>query len=138
VEPFLHHVSKGGPVARRTISLKAPKKLPRVLTAVEAQAVLDACTRLRDRYLFAVLHESGVRIGEALGLRHEDIDAAERELSVVPRLNDNVARTKARQPRQRRSGSSGAAPTALPRPSRTPRVKLPCLHGCAKETLNLT
>ncbi|WP_414166352.1 site-specific integrase [Streptoverticillium reticulum] len=99
-KPFLHHVSKGGPVARRTISLKAPKKLPRVLTAAEAQAVLDACTRLRDRFLFAVLHESGVRIGEALGLRHEDIGAAERELSVVPRLNDNGARTKSRQPRQ--------------------------------------
>jgi integrase/recombinase XerD len=97
-KPFLHHI--GGPVARRTIGLKAPKKLPRVLTAAEAQSILDACTRLRDRFLFAVLHESGVRIGEALGLRHEDIAAAERELAVVPRINDNGARTKSRQMRQ--------------------------------------
>jgi integrase/recombinase XerD len=99
-KPFLHHISAGGPVARRTIKLRAEKKLPRVLTAVEAQGVLDACTRLRDRFLFAVLHESGLRIGEALGLRHEDIAAAECELSVVPRNNDNGARTKSRQSRQ--------------------------------------
>ncbi|MFJ8391146.1 site-specific integrase [Streptomyces sp. NPDC094438] len=99
-KPFLHHVSAGGPVARRTITLKATKRLPRVLTAAEAQSVLDACTRLRDRFLFALLHESGVRIGEALGLRHEDIAPAERELAVVPRLNDNGARTKSRQSRQ--------------------------------------
>ncbi|MEV0442911.1 tyrosine-type recombinase/integrase [Streptomyces spectabilis] len=99
-KPFLHHVGAGRPVARRTISLKAPRKLPRVLTAAETQSVLDACGRLRDRFLFALLHESGVRIGEALGLRHEDIAPAERELSVVPRLNDNGARTKSRQMRQ--------------------------------------
>lgn len=98
-KPFLYHVSAGGPVARRTIKMKAPKKLPRVLTAAEAQRVLDACTRLRDRFLFAVLHETGIRIGEALGLRHEDIAAAERELAVVPRINDNRARTKSRQSR---------------------------------------
>jgi hypothetical protein len=31
--------------------------------------------------------DSGVRIGEALGLRHEDIVAAEPEVTVVPRVN---------------------------------------------------
>jgi site-specific recombinase XerD len=41
----------------------------------------------------------GVRIGEALGLRHEGIAAAEREIAVVPRVNDNGARSKSRQPR---------------------------------------
>jgi integrase/recombinase XerD len=92
--PFLHHISKGDPTPRRTIALKAPKKLPRVLTASEAQAILDACEHLRDRFLFAVLHDTGVRIGEALGLRHDDIAAAERELTVRPRVNDNRARTK--------------------------------------------
>ena len=30
-------------------------------------------TRLRDRLLFALLLDTGVRIGEALGLRHEDV-----------------------------------------------------------------
>ena len=49
-----------------------------MLTVAEAQAVLDACEHLRDRFLFALLLDSGVRIGEALGLRHEDLDIAER------------------------------------------------------------
>lgn len=93
-KPFLHHISKTEPTRRRAIALKAPKKLPRVLSAAEAQAILDACEHLRDRFLFAVLHDSGARIGEALGLRHDDIAAAERELTVRPRFNDNGARTK--------------------------------------------
>src|SRR5258706_4384425 len=37
----------------------------------------------------------GVRIGEALGLRHEDVRIAERQVAVVPRRNDNGARAKA-------------------------------------------
>ena len=63
------------------------------------QAILDACDRLRDRLLFAVLHDTGMRIGEALGLRHEDWAAAERTVTVVPRVNDNGARAKSAQPR---------------------------------------
>lgn len=98
-KPFLHHISKGEPQARRAIVLKAPRKLPRVLAVAEVQAILDACDRLRDRFLFALLHETGLRIGEALGLRHGDLAAAEREVSVVPRDNDNGVRTKSRQPR---------------------------------------
>ena len=55
--------------------------------------------RLRDRLLFAVLHDSGMRIGEALGLRHEDWDVAACEVTVMARRNDNRARAKSAQPR---------------------------------------
>jgi integrase/recombinase XerD len=93
-KPFLHHISKGQPYRGRAISLRAPRKLPRILTAAETQAILDACTRLRDRFFFALLYESGCRAGEALGLRHEDIAAAESEISIVARENANGARAK--------------------------------------------
>ena len=93
-KPFLHHISKSGSRKRRAISLKTPHRLPRVLTAAEVQTILDACTRLRDRLLFAVLYDTGMRIGEALGLRHEDLAAAEREVSITARVNDNGARVK--------------------------------------------
>jgi integrase/recombinase XerD len=96
-KPFLHHVSKGRGQPRRAIVLKVASKLPRVLTVTEMQAILDACERLRDRFLFSLLYDSGVRIGEALGLRHEDINAAGCEVTVVPRVNDNGARSKSRQ-----------------------------------------
>lgn len=75
------------------------RKHPRILTAVEVQTIMDACDRLRDRLLFALLHDTGMRVGEALGMRHEDWAAAERTVAVVPRTNDNGARAKSAQPR---------------------------------------
>lgn len=92
--PFLHHISKSQPLRRRAIRLKEHRKQPRILRPTEVQAVLDGCERLRDRLLFAVLHDTGMRIGEALGLRHEDWAAPEREVTVKPRVNDNRARSK--------------------------------------------
>ena len=93
-KPFLHHIGKSMPQRRRAVSLKAPKKLPQVLTPQQVQALLDGCEHLRDRLLLAVLYDTGMRIGEALGLRHNDIAAAEREITVVRRDNDNGARAK--------------------------------------------
>ena len=98
-KPFLHHISKSKPRPRRAISLNATRKLPRVLTAAEAQAIMDSCEHLRDRFLFAVLFDTGMRIGEALGLRHEDLAAAETQITVRARSNDNGARSKSRKPR---------------------------------------
>ena len=86
----------------RCLLLRSPgpaRKCSLVITAAETQAILDACTRLRDRLLFALLHGTGMRIGEALGLRHEDLAAAEREVTITPRVNDNQARSKSGRPR---------------------------------------
>jgi len=93
-KPFLHHISKSMPQRRRAVSLKAAKKLPRVLTPQQMQALLDSCEHLRDRLLLALLYDSGMRIGEALGLRHNDIAVAERAITVVRRDNANGARAK--------------------------------------------
>ncbi len=60
-------------------------------------AILAACEHLRDRFLFALMAETGVRVGQALGLRHADIDSASRQLCIVPRAdNANGARAKTR------------------------------------------
>lgn len=93
-KPFLHHVTKGQPERRRTIKLKTGRPRPKILTAEQVQTILDSCDHLRDRLLFALLLDTGVRIGEALGLRHEDMEIAERQLTVTPRRNDNQARAK--------------------------------------------
>ena len=93
-KPFLYHLSAGEPERRRTIKLGNPRKHPAILTAAQVQAILDARTRLRDRLLWALLWDTGIRVGEALGLRHEDLAAAEGELTVIPRVNDNRARAK--------------------------------------------
>jgi site-specific recombinase XerD len=84
-KPFLHHVTKNKPDRRRVINLNTSPPRPKILAVKQVQAIL----------LFALLLDTGVRIGEALGLRHEDMGIAEREVSVVPRDNDNRARAKA-------------------------------------------
>ena len=94
-KPFLHHITKSGPQRHRAITLKTSRPRPKVLTAGQAQAILDACDHLRDRLLFGLLLDCGVRIGEALGLRHEDLEIAGRTVTVMPRPNDNRARAKA-------------------------------------------
>ena len=92
--PFLHHVTRKGPQPRLAVKVTAARPLPRVLTAAEAQAVLDACGHLRDRLLLGMLLDTGCRIGEALGMRHEDIDIGGCLVHVVPRENANGARAK--------------------------------------------
>jgi site-specific recombinase XerD len=94
-KPFLHHVTKNEPEHRRAIKLKASPPRPKVLTVKQVQAILGACERLRDRLLFALMLDTGVRIGEALGLRHEDMGVAECQVTIMARDNDNRARAKA-------------------------------------------
>lgn len=92
--PFLAHLGAEGNQRRRTIKLKAPRRLPRSLEPEQVAAVLAACERLRDRFLITLLANSGMRIGEALGLRHEDIDAAAAVIRIRKRNNVNGARAK--------------------------------------------
>jgi integrase len=47
--------------------------MPGTLTLEQMPAIIDARERLRDRFFFALLGGSGTRVGQALGLRHEDI-----------------------------------------------------------------
>jgi hypothetical protein len=47
---------------------------------------------VRDRFLLSLLKDTGLRIGEALGLRHEDVDARRRLVAVRPRENVNHRR----------------------------------------------
>ena len=95
-KPFLQHVTERDGERRRTIKLKAARPIPKVLTAQQVQSILDACEHLRDRLLFALMLDTGVRVGEALGLRHEDFAIAEKTVTVTARHNDNRARAKAR------------------------------------------
>lgn len=98
-KPFLHHASKGRPVPTRPIKLIVPRREPRTLTAEEVVIVLAAPERARDRFLLALLAETGIRIGQALGLRHSDFVSRRKEVHIVPRPdNANGARAKVRSP----------------------------------------
>lgn len=94
-KPFLHHVTMGRPVPTRPVKLRVPRRRPATLSVEQVTVVLGACTRLRDRFLFALLAETGMRVGQALGLRHSDFVSRRREVRIVPRAdNANGARAK--------------------------------------------
>lgn len=96
--PFLAHLGSDGNQRRRTIKLKTTQQVPRTLSAESLAAVASACERLRDRFLIELLARTGMRIGEALGLRHEDIDAAGSMVRIRRRNNSNGARAKGANP----------------------------------------
>ena len=95
-KPFLHHISKGKEVKTRLLKIKEPSTFPGCLTPEQVNTLVEACNTLRDKFLIRLLYETGLRIGEALGLRHEDmVTGKNNEIHVVPRL-DNVNYVRAK------------------------------------------
>ncbi|MEU3774248.1 tyrosine-type recombinase/integrase [Streptomyces sp. NPDC032472] len=93
--PMLAHTRRGGEVEHSPIRIPAHRKPPKTLSNDEVQRLMTACNRRRDRFLIALLDDSGLRISEALGLRHADLNLRRGEIHVVPRENNaNHARVK--------------------------------------------
>ncbi len=63
------------------VRAKRPHRLPTVMTREEVASVLGAMTG-RPRLIGVLLYGSGLRLGEACGLRMKDVDLARRELVV--------------------------------------------------------
>jgi integrase/recombinase XerD len=99
---LLHHISKGKEVKTRLLKIKEPKTFPGCLTPEQVNTLVEACNTLRDKFLIRLLYETGLRIGEALGLRHEDmVTGKSNEIHVVPRL-DNVNYVRAKSLAERK------------------------------------
>lgn len=57
--------------------------------------LINACGNSRDKFLFALLYETGMRIGQALALWHLDIKSWDNEIHLIFRVhNANLARSK--------------------------------------------
>lgn len=98
-KPFLHGIAKSKLEATRVVSVKPEQRQPKTLTKEQVQQLLDACTHTRDRFLLALMYETGMRIGQCLGLTHADLSVEDGTLQIVPRNgNPNGARAKTRSP----------------------------------------
>jgi integrase/recombinase XerD len=96
---FLHGIAKSKPVQTRVVKVKHEKRLIKTLSRDDVQQLLNVCTHCRDTFLLTLLYSTGLRIGQALGLRHGDICIEAGELRIVPREeNVNGARAKTRDP----------------------------------------
>lgn len=92
-KPFLAHLGSR-PERHQVLGLKADKRVPRELSSKEITALIGECDHLRDKFLLTLLWRTGMRIGEVLGLRHEDINARRCEVTIRQRQNVNGARVK--------------------------------------------
>lgn len=88
-KPFLHHVTRGRPIPTRPIKLKVPKRAPRTLTAAEVVTVLAAPDRARDRFLLALLAETGL-------FSRGRTPTSDRDLGMCPAQRPVLARRRLR------------------------------------------
>ena len=95
---LLYHIkAKPKPQNKRLIKVKQPKQAPKVLTREQVQDIKKHCNNLRDKFLISLLYETGFRIGQALGLHHEDILSWDNEIIIRNRRNNaNGACNKSR------------------------------------------
>lgn len=100
-KPFLEHISQRRQTRRKDRYLSGDlgrvqqQVLKKRLTPTEVLRLVEACRLARDAFLIVLLYNTGIRIGEALGLRHVDVDLAEKVVWIVPREdNANSARAK--------------------------------------------
>ncbi len=97
-------------VRARALKARAETPFPEALNGEQVDAVLGCCRRPRETFLVILLRDTGLRIGEALGLRREDMhllpDSRALGCTVVGahvhvrhRANPNGALAKSRFPR---------------------------------------
>jgi integrase/recombinase XerD len=81
-----------GSVLKRGIKLKLPDVLPRAMNPADVRKLLSAMDGIRDRALFLLLLRTGMRIGEALGLRLNDLDIKGRKVHLYEGEKNSMGR----------------------------------------------
>lgn len=96
---FLAHVSNRNPLPQARLRIRGPRSpIPKVIDfeAGFGRLISEASSH-RDRLLVSAMFDGGLRISQALGLHHEDIDIARNRVRVVRRTNNaNGALSKQR------------------------------------------
>lgn len=88
---LLHHINKSKPVQGKFLRVKEPKTFPGCFTIEQVKNIIQACNNRRDKLLVCLLYESGIRVGEALGLRHSDIISNGKcnQIEIVARIDNH-------------------------------------------------
>lgn len=93
---FLHFLMEQdiipGSLLKRGIKLKLPDVLPRAMNPSDVRKLLSVIDDIRDRALFLLLLRTGIRIGEALGLRLNDLDIKGRKVHLYEGEKNSMGR----------------------------------------------
>jgi integrase/recombinase XerD len=79
-------------ILKRGIKLKLPDVLPRAMNPSDVRKLLCVIDDIRDRALFLLLLRTGIRIGEALGLRLNDLDIKGRKVHLFEGEKNSMGR----------------------------------------------
>jgi site-specific recombinase XerD len=93
---FLHFLMEQdiipGSLLKRGIKLKLPEVLPRAMNPADVRKLLSVIEDTRDRALFLLLLRTGIRIGEGLGLRLNDLDIKGRKVHLYEGEKNSMGR----------------------------------------------
>ena len=89
---------------KRGIKLKLPDVLPRAMNPSDVRKLLLGIDDVRDRALFLLLLRTGIRIGEALGLRLNDLDIKGRKVHLYEGEKNSMGRVRRSRCRPSRDG----------------------------------
>ena len=82
----------GERILRRKIRLRTPNFLPRAIVPSDVRKILAAVKETRDRALVLVLLRTGMRIGEVLGLKMQDIDVRDKKIHIYEGEKNSLGR----------------------------------------------
>ncbi|KAI9129583.1 tyrosine-type recombinase/integrase [Acaryochloris sp. CCMEE 5410] len=88
---------KESPVGMKTVHYREPKKYPGTLNPDQIGRLINACRSARDKLILWLLADTGMRIGELLGLHWSDLEWGKRTLKIVRRENPNQAYAKGQE-----------------------------------------
>jgi site-specific recombinase XerD len=93
---FLHFLMEqdviSGSLLKRSIKLKLPDILPRAMNPADVRKLLSVIDDIRERALILLLLRTGIRIGEALGLRLNDLDIKDRKVHLYEGEKNSMGR----------------------------------------------
>jgi integrase/recombinase XerD len=96
VKAFLRFLIEEGvirhEVLSRSISVKVPDSLPRAMAPEDVRGLLAVVDGTRNRAMVLILLRTGMRIGEVLALRMEDINLSEQKVFIYEAMKTGVGR----------------------------------------------
>jgi integrase/recombinase XerD len=96
VYAFLHFLIENKMVSyellERRIKLKLPDRLPRALDPEDLKLLLSVINHTRDRALILLLLRTGMRIGELLNTKVDDLDLREQKILIYQAYKTGVGR----------------------------------------------
>ena len=89
---LVDHDVIGADVIKRKLRIKVPDALPRAIDPEDIQKLLAAIKKPRDRALILTLLRTGMRIGELLNARVEDLNLREQLVQIIEAHKNRVGR----------------------------------------------